>query len=285
MSKNGLSYHLQNKLYHLLRQRLSTQWFSYARTAWHLFNPKVARDAAKRRHIVRTISAERGLVVQGGPFVGMRLIADIVDGYMTSKALLGSYESELHEAIERLMRNEYDRVVNVGSDWGYYAVGLALKLPNAKVYASDSSPYARELCRKTAELNGVSDRMAVIGQTDLRRLKDMLGVHERALIVMDCEGCELDLLRPELVPQLRTSDLIVELHDLFESPISEMIAERFAETHEMEVVDTAERDPDQFPVLWSLKADEREMAVAERRPYLQNAPRMKMTQWMVLTAK
>lgn len=262
MSKSATD--LLNTFYATLRQRLPWRLFVYARSVWRLVNPSVARSTLKKRRIIRTITAEKGFVVQRGPFAGMRLVPGFGGGGLSSRALLGSYEAELHGAIERLMQNDYDRVVNVGCGRGYYAVGLALRLPGARVYASDTSPYDRELCRKTARANGVGDRVTVIGKTDLRVLQGLLD--GRTLIVMDCEGCERDLLRPDLVPQLTTCDVVVELHDSASSPMSEVVVQRFAETHDVELLNSVERDPSRFPVLRSLSADEQKMAVAEYRP-------------------
>lgn len=268
-------YPTLNELYTMLQQRLPPQFFRYTRLAWRLLNPFAARASLRRRRIVRVITAERGFVVQGGPFADMKLVSDTGD--LDSHLLLGSYESELHGAIEGLTHNDYDQVVNVGCASGYYAVGLALRLPTSRIYATDSSPHERDLCRKTAKLNGVSDRITVMGITDLQQLQSLLGLGGKTLIVMDCEGCERDLLRPDLVPQLVTCDLVIELHDLVDPPISEIMSQRFAETHHIKLVNSVERDPDQFPVLRPLNVDERKMAVAEFRPH--------SMQWAVMVSK
>ena len=44
---------------------------------------------------------------------------------------------------------------------------------------------------------------------------------------MDCEGGEVDLLQPDLAPNLRYSDVLVELHDFLNPTISETILSRF----------------------------------------------------------
>ena len=75
--------------------------------------------------------------------------------------LLGSYETELHEIVERVVAAGFDRVIDVGSGDGYYAVGLARRLPASTVEAYDPDPVARRRCRALAEVNGVLDRIDV----------------------------------------------------------------------------------------------------------------------------
>ena len=76
----------------------------------------------------------------------------------------------MHEAIETFVRKDYERIINVGSFDGHYAVGLARLLPKARVYAVDSSPYVRELCARMAELNGANDRVVVRGKLHVHGL-------------------------------------------------------------------------------------------------------------------
>ena len=42
---------------------------------------------------------------------------------------------------------------------GYYAVGLAICIPNAEIHAFDIDSEARDLTLKMATLNGVSERV------------------------------------------------------------------------------------------------------------------------------
>ena len=84
-------------------------------------------------------------------------------------------------------------------------------------------------------------------------------------MISDCEGCELELLDPVEVPQLRAADLIVELHDALDAEISKTILGRFASSHEATVVNAGNRSPDvdRYPALaklppaiWSEVVDE-----------------------------
>jgi hypothetical protein len=208
------------------------------------------------------LEREHGLFVQSGPFTGMAYISEAVCSSLVPK-LLGSYESELHDLLAQILARDYDAVIDVGCAEGYYAVGLALCLPRARVHAFDIDARARELCTKLAQANQVAERVIVEGECDHERLNSL--IQGRTLIVCDCEGCELHLLDPSVAPRLKESDLLVELHDMIDPNITPTILSRFAATHEITLVDTAERDPNAFPILRNFDRLTQRTAVAEFR--------------------
>lgn len=213
--------------------------------------------------------------VAAGPFAGVRLYDGEGSWSQLAPYALGSYEEELHPHIERLLATRrYTSVVDVGAAEGYYAVGLARRLPDARVIAADADATARIICGRMAQLNGVADRVEVVGAMTPAELDT--AIDQRTLVLVDCEGCEYDLLRPDLAPKLRSADLVVELHDLVDPRITPAITERFADTHEMLLVQTRPRDPADYPALrrWPRRVQRR--AVDELRV----AP----MQWAVLTS-
>ena len=56
---------------------------------------------------------------------------------------VGSFELELHPAVERIVAERPATVVNVGSAEGYYAVGLAMRLAGARVVGFELDPALR----------------------------------------------------------------------------------------------------------------------------------------------
>ncbi|MCE9519160.1 MAG: hypothetical protein K8R87_06385, partial [Verrucomicrobia bacterium] len=113
---------------------------------------------------------------------------------------------------------------------GYYAVGLAVRMPNLKVEAFDIDLRARELCAEMASLNGVADRVSIHGACVPEQLSAAVA-GQRALIISDCEGAELDIFNDTIVPQLAACDLLIEAHDFIVRGISETLQERFGKTH------------------------------------------------------
>jgi hypothetical protein len=69
----------------------------------------------------------------------------------------------LHPALASFISRKPHQIVNIGCAEGYYAVGLAWRLPNAKVDAFRSDPRAREFCAELARLNGVEARVRIYG--------------------------------------------------------------------------------------------------------------------------
>jgi hypothetical protein len=214
------------------------------------------------RRVTRVIEKKNGLVIQSGPFSGMTYMSQAICSTLVPK-LLGSYEAELHGVFSEVFARNYETLIDIGCAEGYYAVGSALRLPNARVIAFDINERARNLCMRLAQANHVADRVQVEGQCSHERLRSLIST--RTLIICDCEGCEMELLNPELVPELGDSDLVLELHDMIEAGITPTMLARFHATHEITLIDAVERDPSEFPVLRTFGPLTQRAAVAEFR--------------------
>jgi hypothetical protein len=217
--------------------------------------------------LFRRIGMRYGFVVQQGPFAGMVYLSQQMGpnfGSVKVSKLLGAYEAELHDVITCAATPPYTTVVNIGCAEGYYAVGLARLLPHAHIYAFDIDQPSQEWCAELARLNDVSDRVTVAGVCTVEHLRVLTS--QPALLVVDCEGCELDLLQPDVLPGLRQCDMLVELHDIFNPIISHTIRERFASTHTVTIIDGKERDPADYAALRTFSTPEQRLAVEEFRP-------------------
>jgi hypothetical protein len=193
------------------------------------------RQLAKWRshHIQTLVVRSIGTKVLSGVFEGMEFLQQSAEGCHIPK-LLGTYEQPLHAIIEAAIARSYSTVINIGCAEGYYAVGLARRMPEARVLAFDTNADAQRACAELAARNGVGDRVevgAMFGIEDFARF----GV-KGVLVVCDIEGGERDLLDPEAAPALAGMDLIVEVHDGLHRGLSAEIARRFAATHEVRLV-------------------------------------------------
>jgi hypothetical protein len=226
------------------------------------------RTAAFRRRIAGPTQAylhRYGLEVRHGPFAGMRYLPGLeaTSGDLVGK-LLGAYEAELHPAIEAWLAAAPERIVDVGSAEGYYAVGLAHALPATTVYAYDIDPVARQRCAELAALNGVQDRV-VIGEACTPAT---LAEHPATGVALlaDCEGYERVLLDPGAAPQLRGWAILVELHEFLDREITDTLRERFAATHDVDVIEGEVRDGAQYAELSDVSPADRRVLLSEHRP-------------------
>jgi hypothetical protein len=179
--------------------------------------------------------------------------------------LTGAYELELHDVVERLIASNPSVVVDVGCAEGYYAVGLATRLPDARLHAFDVDSRARHNCSWVARKNGSGGRVAING---LCRHYDLRTLCSRgSVLIVDCEGAELELLDIQQVPELAETTILVEMHDFVDPSISRTLLARFASTHEAEVIDSVARDPrGDWSALAGLPLEERVLVLDERRP-------------------
>ena len=215
-----------------------------------------------------------GARVLHGPFAGMQYVRAATEGALAPR-LLGSYECELHSFLERFAAEGFDCVIDVGCAEGYYAVGLARLMPNATVYAYDTEERARDACKDLAARNGVEDRMTIGGTFSPGDFENFAG--RKCLVIVDCEGAEVDVLQPEQAPALAQMTLIVETHDLYRRDALATIMRRFSPTHDIVRVETGAKATPLPPELARQSHIDQLLAVWEWR----KGP----TPWLVMTPK
>jgi hypothetical protein len=250
-----------------MAQSVPAMYFG-CRAVWHRATPY--------GRLTKRLGESLGWRVAGGPFTGMRYVNRDPAHRPTTK-LLGSYESELHDALAEAIAAGPRRIVNIGCAEGYYAAGMALALPGTEVLAYDLSPHAREECAETVAENGVGSRVSVLEHC---RHADLANTPEGTLVLCDIEGGECELLDPAAAPGLRTATLIVELHDFLTPGVTEQVLARFAGTHRPAVIETAPRNPARYAALEGWRRDDARLALYEDRTW-NGVP---VTQrWAVLT--
>jgi hypothetical protein len=188
----------------------------------------------------------QGNQVRFGPFAGLKLPTECVLASGNSCGLLGTYEMELHPWFQKLCANNYERILDVGSSDGYYAVGMAL-LTGLHVDAFDTASTARRLSRSTAELNGLSRLVHVRSYCSPKILLALDG--QRAFILSDCEGFELSLFTDDVIRALANSDLLIELHDRTgqHGTTRRILELRLRSTHDVQIIKYSPRSLSDFP--------------------------------------
>jgi len=219
-------------------------------------------------------------VVRHGPFAGLQYPELTAVGSALYPKLLGSYEREIQGWIEEICAAGYSEIVDVGCAEGYYAVGLARRLPRARVYAYDINAEARRLCAAFAAANRVARRVTVRSRFTADELRT-LPVRRRGLIVCDCEGGETDIFTPQTGRKFAAWDLLIETHDFLDITISTRLAGLFRDTHDLRAIasvdDIQKAKSYLYPELDVLDLPTRRAILAEYRPTIM--------EWLFLTAR
>ena len=247
-----------------------------------------ARDAAYlKRRAFRARRVERrvlrnagGPFVRGGPFDGMQFTTDCRWPWFPTY-LTGAYEAELHDALERFIASEPEIVMDVGCAEGYYATGLAVRLPRAQVYAYDIDEHARHTCAAVAAANGVSGRVTIREECTHADLRALCG--PSTMLLMDCEGAELDLFNPAAVPELARTRTIIELHHFIDPAIAPTLIARAEAVQDVELPAARPRIPDMLvaqAALRGLSRTDRLWVLDEERPRTTEPMR-----WLVATPR
>ena len=183
--------------------------------------------------IQNTLLKQQGTVVMQGPLAGMDFLPQSAEGCHIAK-LLGCYEQPLQPFIEKAIVNAYTVILNIGCAEGYYAVGMAKRMPSTQIMAFDLNPKAQEVCAALALKNGVSDRVKVGALFKVENFE--IYRNQKVLVLCDIEGAEKDLLKPEAAPALKGMDIIVESHECLQPGITQALIDRFKDTHNITLV-------------------------------------------------
>ncbi|MBC8117660.1 MAG: class I SAM-dependent methyltransferase [Candidatus Saccharimonas sp.] len=219
-------------------------------------------------------------IVRHGPFAGLKYPALASIGSALYPKLLGSYESEIHPWIQEVCDAGYSEIIDVGCAEGYYAVGLARRIPQARVYAYDTDEGARQLCAHCATANHVTDRLSVRAAFTADELPG-IPIRQRGLIICDCEGGETQIFTEQTRHQFANWDLLIETHDFMDITISTRLAGLFQDTHQLRTLtsldDIQKAKTYDYPELSPFDLATRRTILAEYRPTIM--------EWLFLTSR
>lgn len=112
-------------------------------------------------------------------------------------------------------------IVDIGAGYGDFAILVAKKFPEAKIYAFEPDPYYFSLLKDNLTVNGVLNVIPVnTAVAGLEQIVKTLRSHQIDFMKMDCEGCEYSILRDNN-RYLKTVDkLVMEYHEYGEKTVS-----------------------------------------------------------------
>jgi len=183
--------------------------------------------------IQNTLLQQHGTTVMQGPLAGLDFLQQSAEGCHIAK-LLGCYEQPLQPFIEAAITQGYNTILNIGCAEGYYAVGMARRMPHTGVLAYDLNPRAQQACQGLADRNAVAERVSVGG---LFKAADFESYTSQQVLVMcDIEGAERELLDPQASPALKGMDIIVESHECLIRGLTQLLIDRFTDSHQITLV-------------------------------------------------
>ncbi len=211
----------------------------------------------------------KDLVVKDGLYAGMKYPSfKSVCSAMIPK-LSGTYENELSFVFERLKKNKYDLIVDIGCAEGYYAVGLAMIFPNTPIYAFDIDLTAQQLCREMALLNQVQDQVITNGECTIENLSSLVK-GKRCLIISDCEGYEEELFTSDNTHMFSNCDLIIELHPFENKNIKKEIYNVLSTGHQVQFISSLDTNRKAFELSEEyihFLSEQKAQVVNEARPF------------------
>lgn len=224
--------------------------------------------------ISKSLSQKFGDIVLDGPFKGLKYCKDACVTFPPSKRM-GSYESELSEVVEHIVSNRYDRIVDVGSAEGYYAVGLLTRTKSSLMFAYETTAGDRDWLLKNAELNGVANRLT-IGEFCTPEVLQTV-IQGKTFVFSDCEGYEDTLFDLNACPLLSQTDMLIECHDDSVPGITQKLQKMFAPTHDIVNIMPKARDSSYWKYANHAPWFIRQIALSDHRS--------KAEGWLFLTLK
>ncbi len=184
--------------------------------------------------------------IQSGPFHGMKYLDHSYWNLYYPK-LLGTYERELDEHIERMIAQAPPLVVNIGAGEGYFAVGIARRLPNSRIITFEATPSEREGLGEMCRLNEVESRVTICGTCEPELLKEAMCNSTHPYVICEVEGYEDNLLRPELLANVEGATFLVEVHEFTKPSLRQDLLGRFEATHDCELIWPRQRLVNEYP--------------------------------------
>ena len=215
----------------------------------------------KGKQIISKISPD--FKVLNGPFKGMKYPSiDITELTLVPK-ISGSYELQLLPIINTIIATNYKNVLDIGCAEGYYAVGLAMKLSNTTVNCFDINEKDLDFCKSMAVLNNASN----LTYNSFCSPETLINFNygNRSLIFCDCEGYEQELFTPQVIDALRSTDVLIELHDVINPITSTTLLQRFGKTHDVILINNSNVNYSNMQGLDGLSPAEKAFAVYEHR--------------------
>ena len=210
-----------------------------------------------------------------GPFSGLK-ISNIAwwGHYDKASKILGLYEATVLQEINQ--SSGYETFVDIGAADGYYALGVIHRGIAKTATCFERSSIGRSAIKRNAAINGLIDKIQVMGQADVNTLSK-LDLRHGALVLIDIEGFEYELLSAKIIEKFLTCKLIIELHPFLVNGerLEIDLVNRLKKHFKLRFLYDHVRDTTNTQMINELTSDERSLILSEGR--------QKQMRWLVAT--
>ena len=189
--------------------------------------------------------------------------------------LMGTWELELEEQISKILNKTPASVFCLGAAEGYYAVGFATKLAASKIYAFEMQEEYRSFLLNLSSSNNCKN-IEIHGECTTDLFHQFLSNNkESSFVFCDIEGGEIELLDLKKVPELKSTKILVEVHEMYVPNCEKTLIKRFKNTHSYTIIRGRERTlqdlPDRLNFLRFISSPTKILSLmGEGRPYPMN---------------
>jgi len=219
-----------------------------------------------QRRVAKEIFADKFEVLRG-PFKGLKYPDAFAIRSVFLPKLIGCYEAEIYPVIKNWIKNknDYSKLINIGCAEGFYAVGIASKMPNIDILVFDMLDEAIEKVKKLAIFNNISlERFEFQSECTLEKLQN-IDLGEKPFVICDCDGCEKHIFTKKMAQLLSNAELIIELHGHYDVRNSTQVIYNFLDTHNLQLIQNRKKNPSSYPELKAYSQSAAEKAITERR--------------------
>jgi len=234
-----------------------------------------------KNKVLNKLILEHGYQVAYGTFKGMKLSKNIYwakDDLITH--ILGVYEEHiLKKLIEFSKKGNYP-FIDIGAADGYFAIGMAFSETFKKIYAFEIEEGGRNSLNKNIENNFCKDKVVIDIEANFETLQEIINKNKSAVILIDIEGSEFDLLDDKLLKLLSNCYIVCELHPALSVNGLEkqnMLINNAKAFFDVSIIQRESYCPNKFSELNEFTDEERLIAFGEGRENNMN--------WLILEPK
>jgi len=209
-------------------------------------------------------------VVKYGPFTGLHLDRETWWGKLDlGSQCLGLYEKEILNLIDATEAGRFSTFIDIGAADGYYAIGMLVSGKVGRTICFEQTEKGRSVIAENWKKNHSVGELTILGEANAASFAALNRADlNNALVLVDVEGFEFDLLTDEVLRLLKSSTVVIEIHHWMDNFLDKYTTflRHAASYFEVEVIERVERETSNLPELRDFTDDNRLLLTSERRP-------------------